>query len=98
MVHASKALTWLAAPHVGAHLLLLDGCHQDHVLRPCQLQKFKVQSSFDALFGIYIRSRVNYRYSLQQICIHVYREKRRNKRRVRKQEGIVRGKGKAGGR
>ena len=97
MVHASKALTWLAAPHVGAHPLL-DGCHQDHVLRPCQLQKFKVQSSFDALFGIYIRSRVNYRYSLQQICIHVYRKKRRNKRRVRKQEGIVRGKGKAGGR
>ena len=28
MVHASKALTWLAAPHVGAHPLL-DRCQMN---------------------------------------------------------------------
>lgn len=73
MVHASKALIWLAALHVGAHLLL-DGC---------QMNLIRITYSPDTLPVAHARA---------YTCVQ------REDRRVRRQEGIVRGKGRGGGR
>jgi len=64
MVHASKALTWLAAPNVGAHPLLYR----------CQMN----------LIRIAMPATLPVAHARAYTCIHVYREKRRNKRRVRR--------------